>query len=250
MIKILAVSDEPYDYLVNTLQANIDYFRREIDLVISCGDLPPRYVELLASVTNKMVYYVEGNHFAFSPERKERDNAFITGFAYEDRAEKYPVIPGGINIHRRYIVSDTFRLIGFEGSQWYNGEGKQYEEKEMARFTAFMRQRLSFTNIKNAFSKDRALPLIVVTHAPIAGLGDGKDRAHRGFKAFRAFALRTNPALWLYGHVHLNHFSNVALYRYHNAIAVNCYGFKFISLEDNGAVRVSFNHRELWGESE
>jgi Icc-related predicted phosphoesterase len=46
---------------------------------------------------------------------------------------------------------------------------------------------------------------IVVTHAPIEGVGDGQDIAHKGFAAFREFLEKYNPAYWLHGHMHLNY---------------------------------------------
>ena len=46
---------------------------------------------------------------------------------------------------------------------------------------------------------------VVVTHAPIQGIGDGEDPAHRGFAAFHKLLDRYKPKYWIHGHVHLNY---------------------------------------------
>ena len=58
-MKILAIADEESKYLW-------DYFEKSklegIDLIISCGDLDPRYLSFLATFTSAPVLYVHGNH--------------------------------------------------------------------------------------------------------------------------------------------------------------------------------------------
>lgn len=57
--KILVLSDEP-------VKALWDFYSPErlegIDLIISCGDLPPDYLSFLATMFNGDVLYVQGNH--------------------------------------------------------------------------------------------------------------------------------------------------------------------------------------------
>ena len=58
-MKILAIADVESKYLW-------DYFEKSklegIDLIISCGDLDPRYLSFLATFTSAPVLYVHGNH--------------------------------------------------------------------------------------------------------------------------------------------------------------------------------------------
>ena len=58
-MKILAIADEESKYLW-------DFFEKSklegIDLIISCGDLDPRYLSFLATFTSAPVLYVHGNH--------------------------------------------------------------------------------------------------------------------------------------------------------------------------------------------
>ena len=58
-MKILAISDVPS-------KALWDYNTREklegIDLILSCGDLPKKYLEYLTNFTAVPILYVHGNH--------------------------------------------------------------------------------------------------------------------------------------------------------------------------------------------
>jgi hypothetical protein len=43
-------------------------------------------------------------------------------------------------------------------------------------------------------------PLLLVSHVPPAGMGDGADPYHAGFEAYRWLVQRLRPPLWLHGH--------------------------------------------------
>lgn len=55
----MAIADEESKYLW-------DFFEKSklegIDLIISCGDLDPRYLSFLVTLSNVPVLYVHGNH--------------------------------------------------------------------------------------------------------------------------------------------------------------------------------------------
>ncbi len=58
-MKILSVSD----YVVSTLYDNFDAeCFPNIDLILSCGDLPPEHLSYLVASFNAPLYYVRGNH--------------------------------------------------------------------------------------------------------------------------------------------------------------------------------------------
>lgn len=58
-MKILAIADEESKYLW-------DFYEKSklegIDLIISCGDLDPRYLSFLVTLSSVPVLYVHGNH--------------------------------------------------------------------------------------------------------------------------------------------------------------------------------------------
>ena len=110
-VKILAISDVPS-------KALWDYCSRErlagVDLILSCGDLPKKYLEYLTNFTAAPILYVHGNHDG----------------SYRTEGE-----PGGcICVDDQVYVWKGLRIMGLGGSIRYNREETfQYTEKEMRR---------------------------------------------------------------------------------------------------------------------
>ena len=170
-MKILALADEESAYLW-------DYFEKSklegIDLIISCGDLNPKYLSFLATFTNAPVIYVHGNH-----------------------DKKYKQIPpeGCICIEDQIYVYKGVRILGLGGSMKYNSDECQYTEREMRKRVRKLRWKLFRSK---GFD-------ILVTHAPAFGLNDGDDLPHRGFKVFNTLIEKYNPKYFLHGHVHMRY---------------------------------------------
>lgn len=174
-MKILTVSDEIcaalYDYYVpGRLQ--------EYDLIISCGDLSPKYLSFLVTMARCPVLYVHGNH--------------------DGRYEKTP--PEGCDcIDGQLIVYKGLRILGLGGCRKYRPGPHQYTEGQMQRRIARLRR-----GIKELGGVD-----IVVTHAPPAGLGDADDPAHWGFECLVDLLDRVKPRYLVHGHVHLSYGHNI-----------------------------------------
>lgn len=170
-MKILALADEESAYLW-------DYFEKSklegIDLIISCGDLNPKYLSFLATFTNAPVIYVHGNH-----------------------DKKYKNIPpeGCICIEDEIYVYKGVRILGLGGSMKYNSDECQYTEREMRKRVRKLRWKLFRSK---GFD-------ILVTHAPAYGLNDGDDLPHRGFQVFNTLIEKYNPKYFLHGHVHMRY---------------------------------------------
>ena len=150
-VKILAISDVPSELLWD------ESARRRlegIDLILSCGDLPKKYLEYLTNFTAAPILYVHGNH----------DGSY-------KGAE-----PGGcICVDDAVYVWKGLRIMGLGGCSRYNKEDTfQYTEGEMRR-----RARRLWLAARRAGGVD-----ILLTHAPASGLNDGTDRAHKGFQVF------------------------------------------------------------------
>lgn len=170
-MKILALSDEVspalYDYY---MPGRLDGY----DLLISCGDLKAQYLSFLVTMTKVPLLYVHGNH----------DGGY----------EKNP--PEGCDcIEDKLVVYKGLRILGLGGSPCYNGGAHQYTEMEM---------RWRIFKLKWKIRKHKGVD-VVVSHAPLAGVGDGDDFAHRGFYEFLRFVDKYKPKYWLHGHVHLNY---------------------------------------------
>lgn len=170
-MKILTISDEVcpalYDFYT---PGKLD----EYDLIISCGDLKPSYLSFLVTMTRVPLLYVHGNH----------DTLY----------EKKP--PEGCDcIEDKLVVYRGLRILGLGGGPSYNGGAHQYTESQMR-----WRILKLWWKIRKHGGVD-----VVVSHAPLAGVGDGDDFAHRGFHEFLRFVDKYHPKYWLHGHVHLNY---------------------------------------------
>ena len=142
-----------------------------VDLILSCGDLKPKYMEFLLTVVNKPLLYVRGNP--------------------DDRLIEHP--PEGCTcIDGRIVERKGLRILGLGGSMRYGPGENMYSESEMQkRVKKLNRQILK----EGGFD-------IMVTHAPAAGYGDLTDLPHRGFECFNSLLEIWKPAYLVHGHVH------------------------------------------------
>lgn len=170
-MRILVISDEECPYLWEYYQpGRLD----EIDLILSCGDLSPEYLSFLVTMGRAPVLYVHGNH--------------------DGKYQKRP--PEGCECIDDTIVNiNGLRILGLGGSQRYSKGEHQYTEIEMAR-----RIRKLFPQLLLHRGVD-----IIVTHAPVRGLGDEDNLAHQGFVVFQKLLDWLKPSYWIYGHVHMNY---------------------------------------------
>ena len=130
-IKILVVGDKVHPFLY-------DYFDIKnfpgIDLILSVGDIRPKFLSFLVSMFNKRLYYVRGNH----------DTIY----------QKRPPL-GCQSVDDRIVEYRGIKILGLEGSMWYGGRGIEYTERQM-RWKVF----------KLKFNLWRKGTDIILTHAP------------------------------------------------------------------------------------
>jgi Icc-related predicted phosphoesterase len=157
---------------------NAAHLRRryhDVELLVSCGDMPAAYLEFISSVLGIPLFYVRGNH--------------DTG--YDERP------PGGINLHRNLVEHHGISFFGIEGSLRYNDSPIQYSQFEMQ--SMVMRSALPI--LVNRSLRGRGVD-IFVTHAPAKGIHDQADLPHTGIAAFLRFMEWYHPRYMLHGHVH------------------------------------------------
>ena len=174
-MKILAIADEESKYFW-------DFFEKSkldgIDLIISCGDLDPRYLSFLVTLSTVPVLYVHGNHDG----------------KYED------IPPEGCTcIEDQIYVHNGVRILGLGGSMRYRPGPHQYTEQQMA-----WRIRRLWFQLRRAGGVD-----IVLTHSPAQDYGDGEDYAHRGFECLLPLLDKYKPRYLIHGHVHVNYGANI-----------------------------------------
>lgn len=169
-MRILAVSDvESKRYYEYYKKGSLDDF----DLILSCGDLHPEYLEFLVTMAHCPLLYVHGNH--------------------DDRYGREP--DGCICVDDRLYVYNGLRIVGLGGSCRYRDGKYMYTEHEMKRRIFRLGYRL-----RRSGGFD-----ILLTHAPVRGLGDLEDLPHRGFNCFRRLLDRWQPRYFIHGHVHRNY---------------------------------------------
>ena len=167
-MKILAISDVEEKILWDFYDKELT---KDVDLIISCGDLNRHYLEFLVTMVNCPLLYVPGNH----------DSAY----------EKDPP-QGCICIDDQIFDYKGLRILGLGGSMRYKPGPYMYTEKEMRNRYRRLRPRIS---VMNGFD-------MLVTHAPAKGYGDLEDLPHQGFETFNEILLQHRPAYMLHGHVH------------------------------------------------
>jgi len=167
-MKILAVSDFIEPLSSDLLKGNIF---SEVRLIVSCGDLPPDYLSALSKAFGASLYYVRGNH----------------DLPYESSPPK-----NCFNIHARVVSFGDLRILGLEGSHWYNGKPLQYTEGQMRQTIRYLRPQLR---------RNGRLDM-VIAHAPPRHIHDAEDPCHRGFQAYRRLIGRHRPKYFLHGHIH------------------------------------------------
>ncbi len=151
-MKILAISDVPSKLLWDE---SVRKRLEGIDLILSCGDLPKKYLEYLTNFNHRP-----------HPVRPRQPRRQLQG-----------VRTGWLHLCGRCgLCLEGLRIMGLGGCNRYNRDDTfQYTEAEMRR-----RARKLWLAARRAGGID-----ILLTHAPASGLNDGTDKAHKGFQVFQ-----------------------------------------------------------------
>ncbi|MBN1202751.1 MAG: metallophosphoesterase family protein [Anaerolineae bacterium] len=172
-MKVLTVSDVELPQM-----RDLDYLRgkySDVSLLVSCGDMPPDYLEFITSVLYVPLAFVRGNH----------DTRYV------------PDRPGGDDLHLRIRKYEGYTFAGLEGSICYNKGRIQYTEAEMFRKTLRLLSRMLLV-----WAVYRRPVDVLVTHSPPKGIHDiPDDYAHRGFRSFRWLMRWARPRYLIHGHV-------------------------------------------------
>ena len=207
-MKLLAVSDVEIGFIYSPM---IREKYQDVDLILSCGDLPYYYIEYMISMLNVPCYFVRGNH------------ASIREYGVGG-TRRFPW--GAVDLHRRCVEDDTGLLVaGLEGSLRYNKGPHQYTQSEYWSMVFSLVPRL----LLNKLSLDRYLD-VFIAHAPPWQIHDADDLPHRGIKAFRWLIKVFQPAYFLHGHIHVYRQDTVTRSMIGNTIIQNVYGYKVLTV--------------------
>ncbi|WP_127584184.1 metallophosphoesterase family protein [Paenibacillus koleovorans] len=203
-MKLLIVSDEESKYIW-------DYFDKErfkdVELIISCGDLKQAYLSFLVSMLDVPLYYVHGNH--------------------DTDYKKHPP-EGCVSLEDRILTYKGVRIAGLGGSIRYAPGEFQFTERQM---------RWRMVKLKPNLWWNRGLD-ILVTHAPVLDLGDGRDPVHKGFGCFRTFMDAYSPRYLFHGHQHLNYGRNERIHTYKDTTIINGFGYYIVDFPSRGKIEV------------
>lgn len=174
-MRILAVSDTEakcfYDYYTPGKLA-------QFDLIISCGDLKPVYMEFLVTMARCPVLFIHGNHDEF--------------------LDTHP--PEGCDcIDDDLVVFKGVRILGLGGSYCYRNGKYMYSEKQMRR---------RIIKLMPKIWRHKGFD-ILVTHAPARGLNDFDTLSHRGFDCFNTLLEKYKPSYFIHGHIHREYGFNI-----------------------------------------
>jgi Icc-related predicted phosphoesterase len=180
-MKILCISDqvEPIVYSARARERFSD-----VEMVLSCGDLPYYYLEFVASMLNVPCFYVHGNH---DQAEHKHDGSILSE-------------PGGwVNLDRRTTCVRDVLVGGLEGCLRYKpGARYHYTEAEMQLRAWQMIPWLLYNRARYGRYLD-----ILITHAPPLGIHNGLDLPHRGFQVFLWIMRTFRPRYLLHGHKHI-----------------------------------------------
>lgn len=169
-MRILTVADITADRYYKYYRAGkLD----EFDLILSCGDLKPEYLEFLVTMAHCPLVYVHGNH--------------------DDSNGRDP--QGCICADDTIIEVEGLRILGLGGSYRYRDGEYMFTEFRMKN-----RIRKLWYSIRKHKGFD-----ILLTHSPARGLNDSEHISHRGFNCFNTLIDQYEPSYFIHGHVHRNY---------------------------------------------
>lgn len=207
-MKVLLISDRVVEHIYsNSIAERLS----DIDFIISCGDLPPYYLEFIVSTLNKPLFYVMGNH----------DGCKIL----TEEGVRSGIPEGCINLNQRIIEYRGVIMMGLEGSIKYSGGMYQYTESQMRCKIRRMEPGLYI----NKIFKKRYID-ILVTHAPPFKVHDREDLCHRGFDSFNRFIRKYRPKYLIHGHIHTYGTENNWLTTRNGTKVINAYGYRIIEI--------------------
>ena len=223
-MKILCVSDQ-IDPIVYS--SSIRERFKDVDLVLSAGDLPMEYLSFIVSGLNKPLVFVFGNH-NLSELGLYRPRAEGASRIAADRWASAALAGGSGDIFAGFKVirEGGMLLMGLGGSMRYNGGANQFSNLQMALHILLLVPRLLWNRLAYGRYVD-----IVLTHAPPEGIHDYSDPCHRGFRPFLWLMRTFKPRYLVHGHIHLYDLGSLRVSSYEKTTVVNAFSHYVIELE-------------------
>jgi hypothetical protein len=220
-MKILCIADH-IDPLVYS--AGIKARFKDVELVLSAGDLPLSYYDFIMSTLNKPLLFVFGNHNLRGMEHYRGVSETLNRFSPVRREAESPA-GGAVHLHGRVRREKGVLVAGLGGSRWYNGGENQYTDAQVYLRLVLLVPRLLLNRLRYGRYLD-----VLLTHAPPLGVQDGADPCHRGFQALLWFMRVFKPRFLVHGHIHLYSGDAARSSRYLETTVVNAYDHALIEV--------------------
>lgn len=208
-MQILTISDEivPAIYSLNVKQRF-----HNVDLVLSCGDLPYYYIEFVVTMLSVPCFYVYGNH---------------DGVEVQHNGQEVSEARGAVSLEGRGVRHNGLTIAGLGGSLRYKqGAVHMYSEAEMMRRAWRLVPWMLFNNLRYGRYLD-----LLITHAPPLGIHNGPDYPHRGFQAFLWLMDRFRPRYLIHGHIHLSYgYDSGVVSTYGDTTVINTAGHRMLEV--------------------
>lgn len=226
-MKVLAVSDTVNKLLYSP---QVKRLAGNVDLIVSCGDLPAYYLDFLVSTLGKPLFYICGNHDNYeTKEQNLRSELSDARSFYSTQLDYVNTLNfGGNNLDRKVVDFRGALFAGLEGSFRYNKGDHQYNEAQMRRHIAKMGPKLFWNRVRFKKSVD-----VLITHASPRGIHDKDDNAHRGFESYLRFIEKYRPKYLLHGHIHIYDRREERITEYKGTQIINCYDYQILDLDLN-----------------
>ncbi|MDR1904023.1 MAG: metallophosphoesterase [Treponema sp.] len=219
-MKILCISDQ-IDPLVYTNSIKARF--KDIDIILSAGDLPMDYHDFIVSSLNKPLFFVFGNH---NLEHYQFHCKGVEPYFTDENWSK--MASGAVHLGSRIKWEKGLIIAGLGGSMHYNRGDNQFSD-----FAMYLEcLKLIPAMLFNRIFRGRYLD-ILLTHAPPKGIHDKADKCHQGFKAFLWFMHIFKPRYLIHGHIHLYDLADIRVTRYENTLVINAYSHFIVETEDN-----------------
>lgn len=185
--------------------ANLRRRYSDVDLIISCGDMPSHYLDFISTILGKPMLYVRGNH--------------------DERYGERP--PGGIDLHNQVFNYRGLSFAGLEGCIRYNRGSIQYSQREMFQQVVGYAPRMAWHRLRRQRPVD-----FFIAHSPPRGIHDIEDDfPHRGFNAFLNYMNWYKPRYLLHGHVHTWDRRKAVRTTYNSTTVININPYTILDVE-------------------
>ena len=230
MKKILCIADQ-IDPIIYDKSIAERY--KDIDFILSAGDLPMEYLDFIQTALNKPLFFIFGSHYLkalthYHPEMAEKEGKTEV-FAFKKNNQFKS--SKGIYLGFKKYKYDNFLIAGVSGAKKQNEGKNQFTEKQMKRKLLKLVPGLILNKIKYGRYLD-----ILISHAPPINPQKETDISvseELGFECLLRFIKFFKPKYLVHGQVHIYDPDKNRTSKIEQTEVVNAYSRYIIEVSDN-----------------